>query len=572
MTTKAKSFEEANIECAQRFLQNVVVVDNQLHFEGEERLEPSAKKVIAPTPGPFKADPPNNDQETEKNEQEYWDQRKLNAKVLVEAFADLGITCCPYRPDDEEDEEVVKRASKIAQNADIVVLDWSLGETGNARAVQILQKILDHDAETGGRLRLIAIYTGDPNVFEIINSVRGSVFGLEILPEDMIVDEDDDDPFTVTNGQATVVFVNKDTVDNRLIGIKAISPVQLPDYLVSQFAKLTDGLMPNVVLASIAAIREATHHILAKFDNQLDSAILTHRALLKNPEDAEEFSVNLVGDEIGSILSASEIGAKELDLGQIRLWLKDRKTKGLKFGFDDPENENWRIEAPLFLLREGSGGAAKFVERYFRSDGSKYDGNQVPPKIPYLFSTDQDAAITAHLKLSRRNLMGIEAADRPFIADKWKPMLRLGTILHRDGDEFDKLLICVRPLCDCIRLRSSTRFDWLTLQRQPNKNKFQFVVMLPSGDQAYFSAVYSDKSDNVRSYKFIPKKRKDRIYAEREGEDFFFRARGGRKFQWIGYMKNPFANRELQELTRVRSRQGVDEYEWLRKKAQKALK
>ena len=91
--------------------------------------------------------------------------------------------------------------------------------------------------------------------------------------------------------------------------------------------------------------------------------------------------------------------------------------------------------------------------------------------------------------------------------------------------------------------------------------------MLPSGTEEVFRAVDLDSNENVPSYKFHPKK-KDRIYAKKDDAGFFFTSAGRRQFQWIGYLKIPFANRELEKLSQMKFRQGVDEYEWLRKKAQ----
>ena len=566
MSSPLTSFEEANIECAKQFLQNVVVIDNQLYFEGERPAEPAPRPVVAPTPGPSAESgaSPAREASVADEESTYQDQRSLNAKVLVESFADMGITCCPYRPGSESDSEIVKRATQIARNADIVVLDWTLGETGDTRAIQILKTILEQDAQAGGRFRLVAIYTGDRRVFEIVNSVRDEVFQEPPLTGDGAAEGGD---YSVTNGQATVIFVNKGSVESTLKGIRAIDADSLPDYLVSQFSTLTDGLMPNVVLASIAAIRAATHHMLGRFDNKLDPAILTHRALLRNPEDAEEFTVNLVGDEVRAILAASEVGARELGIERIRLWVKDRKSKGLKFGIDNPEEEDWRIDAPMLLLREGRGAIPKLIERYRKPDGNQYGRKAVEKGIPNIFCVSKEDAVLAHLKLSRRNTLDVESADSPFIAQDWFPMLRLGAVVHRDGDAYGRLLVCLRPLCDCIRLASSTDFSWLTLKRRNTDSVgFQFAIMLPSKEIGIYSAVDRDSSDQVPTYKFNPRK-KDRIYARRIKNDFFFTSAGGKKFQWIGYLKIPFANRELEKLMQVKYRQGVDEYECLRNKA-----
>ncbi len=349
MEQNISTFEEANFACAKRFLQHVVVVDNQLFFQDEEMPKATPGRLRQPSPGQAKIAVPPTHASASKEEEGAVDPKTLNAKLLVEAFADLGIICCPYRPDEEQDQDVVMRATSIARNADIVVLDWELGG-GGERAIGIIKQILAYDMSIGGRMRLIAIYTGDRRVFDQCNSVRQQVFHWERLPEDQVPEDDDSKFYLLKKGQVTVIFINKRHVEPKLAGVGRISERELPAFLIREFAKLTDGLMPNVALTAIAAVREASHHILAKYDSSLDAPLLVHRALIPNPEDAESFVVRLVSAELEGILEASEIGSKHFGIDRIKMWLKAKKSSGQKFGLDVPDQENWPLEAPLLLL------------------------------------------------------------------------------------------------------------------------------------------------------------------------------------------------------------------------------
>jgi len=92
----------------------------------------------------------------------------------------------------------------------------------------------------------------------------------------------------------------------------------LPQRLINEFAKLSDGILPNVAMASIAAIRNATHHILAKFHSGMDGPFLTHRALLTIPQEAVTYAENLIASEFQSILSVKKTGERFADLPSIK--------------------------------------------------------------------------------------------------------------------------------------------------------------------------------------------------------------------------------------------------------------
>jgi hypothetical protein len=48
----------------------------------------------------------------------------LDAKVVINAFADMGIACCIQRPENEE--PPLDRAAKLAASVDVLVIDWAL--------------------------------------------------------------------------------------------------------------------------------------------------------------------------------------------------------------------------------------------------------------------------------------------------------------------------------------------------------------------------------------------------------------------------------------------------------------
>ena len=89
---------------------------------------------------------------------------------------ELGLICSVLRP--KQDEDLKERVRKAAERADIVCLDWEIYNDDGETAKALISEIVRSDAERYGRLRLIAIYTGDRNRQKILNDV------LSIFPEE----------------------------------------------------------------------------------------------------------------------------------------------------------------------------------------------------------------------------------------------------------------------------------------------------------------------------------------------------------------------------------------------------
>ena len=105
------------------------------------------------------------------------------------------------------------------------------------------------------------------------------------------------------------------------ISKKTVLEDQLPSLVITDFAEMIEGLLPNVAMSGLAALRERTHHVLRQFDATLDPAYLGHRTLLPDPNDAEDHLVFALGSEILSILKDDAPG-KHAGLGVVRTWRK----------------------------------------------------------------------------------------------------------------------------------------------------------------------------------------------------------------------------------------------------------
>ena len=117
------------------------------------------------------------------------------------------------------------------------------------------------DEEQAGRLRLIAVYTGDKTNRKILDKIFNEI------PETIRNDHD----YNKTASEITsdsgvrIVVLFKDH------GIRLPEPrrnfqvneTDLPKRLQAEFSKLSEGLLSNVALTAVGSLRRSTHHVLA---------------------------------------------------------------------------------------------------------------------------------------------------------------------------------------------------------------------------------------------------------------------------------------------------------------------
>src|SRR5690606_38775820 len=107
----------------------------------------------------------------------------LNAKDLIDAFADKGLVCAVIKPERTgENSGLIRKTENAAHRADIVILDWQIGdeEEKGDKAIELIKAITkaDENLENGispKRLRLLAIYTSDPDTEAISKKIRDAL-------------------------------------------------------------------------------------------------------------------------------------------------------------------------------------------------------------------------------------------------------------------------------------------------------------------------------------------------------------------------------------------------------------
>ena len=267
----------------------------------------------------------------------------LNAESVIDGFAEIGSVCAVLKanPGDGFRERTVR----AARRADIVVLDWTIHDSTGEEALRVLSEIVQGDGGSG-RLRLIAIYTGEPNLRTIYEQVRDAI-------DDFYHDEElreEADVLRMSRGPLHIVILAKAGAAGAAASEfrdQEVTEEKLAGRLADEFVEMIGGLVRNAAIAGIAGIRDNAHRILAKFEPSLDPAYLGHRLLLHHPPEAADHIEDALISEIASVLEEHRPGTWAGG-DAIQSWLAHRDSEGLDLskplGFPGDESavSGWR--------------------------------------------------------------------------------------------------------------------------------------------------------------------------------------------------------------------------------------
>ena len=143
------TFKDLSVQNVARFLQTVVVVDDKARHRpppanGDDSSFSSTAETGNETPIGAHANLVSPQPDAAGS---LVDPEDLDAKALVDGFAKEGIACtvlCPYSEDN-----VVTQVTKVAELADIVVLDWILDRDNGERTTKLIRKLISE--ESGSR-------------------------------------------------------------------------------------------------------------------------------------------------------------------------------------------------------------------------------------------------------------------------------------------------------------------------------------------------------------------------------------------------------------------------------------
>lgn len=533
-------FMNLSKEVAERFLHTVVVVDDEAAF-GEELPEPKTLEKPGRTAG----------QEEDKSgggaEQRRPRKHRLDAKKVMDLFASKGMVCSVLRPN--KDEDPLRIIGGAAKRADVFMLDWEIHNDDGETAIKIINSIIASDLKDSPRLRLILIYTGEDGIVRISEKIQDKCAGLKIFG----------DNFTFSDGHLRIAVFAKEgaNVPENLRG-RVLSIEELPNRLSVEFAKITSGLVSNVVLEAISVLRDNTHLILGRLGHEIDPSYLAHRVLLPNPDDAMDHVVDIIGSEIHSILENYEVG-NIANLDAIKKWLKDsNKETNFKLHFSESTKEI-DFETMILFFKDGFDEVRKQINKNETEDSKKL-GEKSFKNFTKTFCFDGQTPDELDCKFSM-----LTSLKNRYEGNS-NPVLTLGTIIKENSTAGSpEYWLCILPRCDCVRFEGKRNFFFLYLEQEKSNKKFDIVVL--DENNTFVKLKINPKIYNCRFTHFeFEANESNQVHFIKEGNDLILNtADKNKRFKWISEIKREHAQRIVNNFAFEISRIGLDESEWLRR-------
>lgn len=603
--SSVESFKQHSINSARDFLQTVVVLDDELGFS--PRGETSEE----------------DDRELEEPDTNLWGEQyndvnttpsklirhPLDYNTLSLKFAQKGLVCCGLKPQKSENSvNTINNVFSAIEKSDLCILDWEMNGKKGDITKKIISTLAKNDFANGGKLRFITIYTGVPEGDWddlIISSINTEL--LTVLSSQKEYKTNIKKPYLdiLKHGESTFWRVY-------LISKKDTSEENLPDRLVEEFSSLTSGLLSNATLATITEVRNQTSKILAKYNNELDPAYISHiLGLMSLPgsrehahEVAFDYAVNLISEEIKSQLQISKVVKESLNKKYVAAWpnfylegktekeyilnvkgtpIKCNSSTLSKMLTATSDNEFIetlkevkfpdKIECKVNLLAKKisdiGGGDIEKISNALR----EHDACGKSDAIDKILAKN---AISISLKKndysSNLKLCSNESTRRNFrhAINESGISLKLGTILKNN----DNYYICIQPLCDSVRLSSISSF--IFLKAVASKNNYNYVIETPTTqhEKNYAKIKISLESNRVVNMNFDFDPEKKMVIGKKVNNSLIFNTDCYHKgndgesrqlnLEWIGELKEAAAQKIVNQITAQISRVGLDEFEWLR--------
>jgi Response receiver domain len=561
MNAAVQTLAERSREVAARFLQTVIVIDDEARFQSAMASESGANVGTTDAPsGDAVSEGPNSSSgvkdsplalktpsrtQLQAAAEDQGDSHDLDAKEVTDGFARHGLVCGVLRPN-------VGEAATLGQTlavgrADIVVLDWVFHNDYGSITLELISTLLRSDSE---RLRLIAIYTGQNDLKRIadrIAELMQAYFEGHPLQRP--------NPFTVERGPVRIaVFAKPNTripeVDAEA-NARIISSAELPLVLIDEFASMTSGLVSHVTLASLAALRRNSHRVLRRLSPSLDAAYLWHRATQVHPQDAEFHLKSIIIEELAAVLGDENIEAYA-NIDAIASWLKvwvpedDYKTR---FGLQASPDRQDAIE----LLTKGVIGKDNdSIRQKFSTLGRKAHS-----RSDQCFAGSPTACTTANESFAM--LLSLRSHYQPPT-----PILGLGSVLRLGAGGDRTYWVCVQPSCDSLRLKEKTAFPLLPLSVVPPGELFHIVVRQTESTTVRLKLL--SKPMNVRMENFLPTDAiRGVVGAAGDELGWYFVTDDSERFYWVADMKPEHGLWIANQLSGQLRRVGLIESEWLRR-------
>ena len=564
------SYDKFIIESAEQYLQTVVLIDDRI-YEGKSGSVASrlTKPSAVGRKAALKSAIPSSDKsgkEIEKAEV-HEEPDEVSFHDVQNSFAKKRIICSLYQPEKSAPFDEQSEVYKLCSTADVVVIDWDLHGDAGEKATALVRILVEQSMQDiPHQLRLILIYTRDPNLGGVANDIYESI--VERGGEQSIGVEDGSEGLILTTDNSRVVILGRRSNTSLSQYSNFLVPESaLATRTINEFSRLAAGLLQGIILRGIAKIRENNRRILCRFHKDLDIAFLTHRSL-SLPDEAFGQIIPLLTDELHAVL--------EDTLGESPLG----KASAVKGILDDWCDKHWKQNNDAKLKIGDEADGLRFVKDVFCKgptiEQEDYPGDQgniiqgliekrenESPKwkkrgcnklVEYL--SGNCGVDDCHEKLG--SLMSQRVKY-----DKSRRSLHLGVIVRELADK-KRYLLCLQPVCDSVRIEGKSQAFIFCVLKEPKSGK-PFTHCVMDGGGKVIKLKYKPKVYDIFVSNFSGA---DTVYADKDNTDrFIFKNDNGKDYEWIAELKTEHAQRAAEQFGRELSRVGLTESEWLRIKA-----
>jgi hypothetical protein len=584
----AETFFEISQQIADEFIQSILFVDDEIDFQNLELEDVKQKPVNLENDG-IQA------QEASPEKPENLEQTNgLHAKSIVSAFTASKKLCSINEIKKESDLEAT---IALAKKADITILDWKLDletdleeeadddnddvEEADHRGkytLQLIDEIIKDQFSGYGSFKILFIYTGETILSKIAETVCDH---LNAKGQTQFVIEDN----KIKGDNIRIIIAGKPNLKGKFNHVPELNDwivdyADLNEYILKCFTEMSSGLLSNFSLKSLSILRNNHLRLLNLFNKNLDAAYLGHKALLPNPDDAEELILELFKDSIGDLLQYNDV-KNILNLKNIDLSLEENfAERDMYFFNNEGVNINKAYNANKELLLDLITNDNDDVEERFRAAYRKIEA------FNGLSNKERDNHIKGVTKVSTTSLYDLDKTSQSnfvfarlthhkslFKPNSKNPNLTLGVVLRGTVNR-DKYWVCIQQKCDSVRIKKDQERKFLFLPLTPLEEESlkTFHFLTPDNKKLALTKT----SYEIKTIKFKNDGSEGVIVADFADAKYTFKPlysvghdsynpQIDEDFEWVFDLKDLHSQRIAQEFASQLARVGLDESEWLRR-------
>ena len=517
-----KTFTELSREIADKFIRDIVFIDEQAYDKMSDKTE-----------------------ETDVHNNEF------DAKAVSDAFLKKGKICAIYAPLKEED---IYNSKPSLLKADVVVLDWNLklsrdsdynpdeDDESDNRGYYTKKLIEDliKDASSE-KVKMIVVYTGETDLKDITNQIYNHI------AKDIALNRQNNCLISNKANNIRILIRAKETSrfkHLRQFQNKIVKYDKLPEFIVSEFSKITTGLLTNYALSAITTIRDNTSNILGVFSKDIDTAFLGHYISTAYSDDAISMLSEIFGSAITDLVDSSNL--------DIKTWIDAWITHNLSKPFTTKIcNKEITVSAENLknIIKSSN---SEFKTKLQNAGFFSVKGNEDDLKRDAIKLFIKQGTKSKNYKLAK-----LIQHNNLFSSPK-TPRLTTGTIVKYKSAKHWNFLLCIQQSCDSVRIPIDEKRTFLFLPLKKDI-KGTAIVVEEAGH-----LIVDNKTYSIEAHKFSPIGKETQISARSENGNFIFKDTDGKQYVWVAELKKLFAQHIVSEYTSQLSRVGIDNSEWIR--------